>query len=50
MTDRRDPIEDVIQLIQERMEAHGVQRVTELPQEEKERLVEMLREALQRKV
>ena len=49
MTDRRDPIEEMIQVIQERMEALKVERVTDLPPEEKERLVEMLRETLQRK-
>ncbi|GIW07227.1 MAG: hypothetical protein KatS3mg060_2032 [Dehalococcoidia bacterium] len=48
MNGRRDQIEDVIKLIQERMEAAGVRRVTELPRSEQEELVKLLQEALQK--
>ncbi len=45
---RRDHIEDVIKAIQEQMEAAGVQRVTELPPEEREKLVTSLRDLLEK--
>jgi hypothetical protein len=48
MNGRRDTIEDIIRLIQERMEAAGVRRVTDLPRAEQEQLVELLRQTLQR--
>ncbi|MFN8532148.1 MAG: hypothetical protein U0556_01200 [Dehalococcoidia bacterium] len=48
MNGRRDNVEDVIKLIQERMEAAGVRRVTELPRLEQEELVKLLQQALQK--
>ncbi len=45
---RRDNIEDVIKLIQERMDAAGVRKVTELPSPEREELIDALRALLQK--
>jgi hypothetical protein len=45
---RRDSIEDVIRLIQERMEAAGVRKVTDLPPAERETLVDALKQILQK--
>ncbi|MCS6802454.1 MAG: hypothetical protein RMM58_13615 [Chloroflexota bacterium] len=48
MNGRRDQIEEIIRLIQERMEAAGVRRVTDLPRSDQEELVRLLQAALQK--
>ncbi|MCS7002343.1 MAG: hypothetical protein NZ518_05785 [Dehalococcoidia bacterium] len=48
MTFRRDNIEEAIRLVQERIDAHQVKRVTDLPEHAKEELVKALAALLDR--
>lgn len=45
---QRDTIEEVVRSIQAKMEQANVERVTELPEEEQERLIAELRQAIQK--